>query len=101
MAVESHQLSSLLTNQLERLNINRLLQPLVKRVPVLAKVLAAIAALPGLIVLYGFPITAIILLMQLPQRYGTATTIIDWVYFATSLLAILLSSWMTLIRHMD
>ena len=95
MAVESHQLSSLLTNQLERLNINRLLQPLVKRVPVLAKILAAIAALPGLIVLYGFPFTSAILLMQLPQRLSAATTIIDWVYFATSLLAILLCSWMT------
>jgi len=95
MAVDSHQLSSLLTNQLERLNINRLLQPLVKRVPALAKVLAAIAALPGLIVLYGFPITAIILLMQLQQRFGAATTIIDWVLFATSLLAIAVCSWMT------
>ena len=95
MAVESHQLSSLLTNQLERLNINRLLQPLVKRVPGLAKVLAAIAALPGLILLYGFPITAVILLMQLPQRFGTATAIIDWVFFAISLLAIMVCSWMT------
>ena len=95
MAVESHQLPSLLTNQLERLNINRLLQPLVKRVPVLAKILAAIAALPGLIVLYGFPFTSAILLMQLPQRLSAAATIIDWVYFATSLLAIVVCSWMT------
>jgi len=95
MAVESRQLSSLLTNQLERLNFNRLLQPLVKRVPVLAKILAAIAALPGLIVLYGFPVTAVILLMQLPQRFDTATSIQDWVYFAISLLAILLCGWMT------
>ena len=95
MAVESRQLSSLLANQLERLNFNRLLQPLVKRVPVLAKILAAIAALPGLIILYGFPITAIILLMQLPQRIDTATSIQDWVYFAISLLAIMLCGWMT------
>ncbi|MDH3948829.1 MAG: hypothetical protein OEU74_07700, partial [Gammaproteobacteria bacterium] len=68
MAVESHQLSSLLANQLQRLNINRLLRPMVKRLPFLAKIMAAIAALPGLILLYGFPITAVILLMQLPQR---------------------------------
>ncbi len=95
MAVESRQLSSLLTNQLERLNFNRLLQPLVKRVPFLAKILAAIAALPGLIVLYGFPVAAVILLMQLPQRFDTATSIQDWVYFAISLLAILLCGWMT------
>ena len=95
MAVESRQLSSLLTNQLERLNFNRLLQPLVKRVPFLAKILAAIAALPGLIVLYGFPVAAVILLMQLPQRFDTATSIQDWVYVAISLLAILLCGWMT------
>ena len=95
MAVESRQLSSLLTNQLERLNFNRLLQPLVKRVPFLAKILAAIAALPGLIVLYGFPVAAVILLMQLPQRFDTATSIQDWVYVAISLLSILLCGWMT------
>ncbi|NNF95825.1 MAG: hypothetical protein HKM94_02725, partial [Halobacteria archaeon] len=95
MAVESRQLSSLLANQLERLSINRLLQPLVKRLPILAKILAAIAALPGLILLYGFPVSAIILLLQLPQRFGAATTIIDWGFFAISLLAILVCSWMT------
>lgn len=95
MAVESHQLSSLLANQLHRLNINRLLQPLVKRLPFLAKIMAAIAALPGLTLLYGFPITAIILLLQLPQRFGAATTILDWVFFATSLLTMLVCSWMT------
>ncbi len=95
MAIESRQLSSLLANQLERLNFNRLLQPLVKRVPVLAKILGVIAALPGLIVLYGFPVTAIILLTQLPQRFSAATTIQDWVIFGISLLAILVCSWMT------
>jgi hypothetical protein len=95
MAVESHQLSSLLANQLQRLNINRLLRPLVKRLPFLAKIMAAIAALPGLILLYGFPVTAVILLMQLPQRFGAATTIMDWAFFAASLLIMLVCSWMT------
>lgn len=95
MAVESHQLSSLLTKQLERLNFNRLLQPLVTRVPILANILAAIAALPGLALLYGLPITAVILLLQLPQRFGAATTIMDWVGLAVSLLAVLLCSWIT------
>ena len=95
MAVESRQLKSLLANQLQRLKVNRLLQPLAKRLPVLAKVLAAIAALPGLTLLYGFPIAAFVLLLQLPQRFSAATTIIDWVFFATSLFAMLLCSWMT------
>ena len=95
MAVESRQLKSLLANQLQRLKVNRLLQPLAKRLPVLAKVLAAIAALPGLTLLYGFPIAAFVLLLQLPQRFSAATTIIDWVFFATSLFAMLLCSWVT------
>ena len=94
MAVESRQLNSLLANQLERLKVNRLLQPLVKRLPVSAKITAAIAALPGLVLLYGFPIIAFVLLLQIPQRISTATTIIDWVFFAASLLAVLVCSWM-------
>lgn len=95
MAVESRQLTSLLTNKLERLRPTRLLQPLVNRVPLLAKILAIIAALPGLFILYGFPSVAIILLMHLPQRLNTAATIMDWALFASSLLVMLVCSWIT------
>ncbi len=95
MAVESHQLTSLLSKQLEYLNINRLLQPLVKRLPVLANVLAGIAALPGLILLFGWPITTVVLLLQLPQGLGAATSVMDWVYLAISLVGMLLCGWLT------
>ena len=100
MAVESRQMSSRLAKPLQWLNIKRLLQPLVRRIPVAANLLALFAALPGFILLFGLPITAFILLLQLPQRFATATTIMDWALFAAGILAILfcgLLSW-TIVR---
>ena len=95
MAVESRQLSSLLTNQLERLRFNRLLQPLVKRVPVLAKILAALGAFPGLLLLFGFPLTAFILLLHIPPRLSIAATLVEWVLLAIGLLAMLACGWIS------
>jgi len=100
MAVESRQMSSRLANSLQWLNIKQLLQPLVTRLPAGANILAVLAALPGFLLLFGLPVTAFILLLQLPQRFATAMTIMDWALFATSILAILfcgLLSW-TILR---
>jgi hypothetical protein len=96
MAVEFHQLSSRLVNPLRWLRINRLLQPLVTRVPAMASMLAMLAALPGFLLLFGVPLTAFILLLQLPQQIAAVTTIVDWALVAASILAILfggLVSW--------
>ena len=89
MAVESRQLSSRLAKPLQWLNIKRLLQPLVMRLPAVANILAMLAALPGFILLFGLPLTAFILLLQLPTQFATAMTIMDWALFAISIAAIL------------
>ena len=92
MAVESHQLSSRLVNPLRWLSINRLLHPLVTRVPAMASMLAMLAALPGFLLLFGVPLITLILLLQLPQQIAAATTIVDWALFAASILAIMFGS---------
>jgi hypothetical protein len=95
MAVEFLQLSSRLTNPLRWLNIKRLLQPLVTRLPTVANILAMLAALPGFILLFGLPLTAIILLLQLSQQLATATTIMDWALIAFSVVTILICGVIT------
>ena len=96
MAVEFHQLSSRLVNPLRWLNINRMLFPLVSRVPAMASILAMLAALPGFLLLFGVPLTAFLLLLQLPQQIAAVTTVVDWALVAASILTILfggLVSW--------
>jgi hypothetical protein len=92
MAVEFHQLSSRLVNPLRWLNINRLLFPLVSRVPAMASILAMLAALPGFLLLFGVPLTAFLLLLQLPQQIAAVTTVVDWALVAASILTILFGS---------
>ena len=99
MAVEFHQLSSRLANPLRWLNINRLLQPLVMRIPAMASILALLAALPGFLLLIGLPLAAVILLLQLPQGFATATTMMDWALLAISIVILLICgifSWIIL-----
>jgi len=89
MAVEFHQLSSRLVNPLRWLSVNRLLHPVVTRVPAMASILAMLAALPGFLLLFGVPLTAFILLLKLPQQIAAVTTIVDWALVAASILVIL------------
>jgi len=95
MAVESRQMSSRLANALQWLSLKRLLQPLVMRFPAMASVLALLGALPGLLLLFGMPLLALILLLQLPQQVSTAVTIMDWSLVAISVVTILLGSAIT------
>ncbi len=95
MAVESRQMSSRLANALQWLSFKRLLQPLVTRFPAMASVLALLGALPGLLLLLGMPLLALILLLQLPQQMSTAVSIIDWSLLAISVVTILLSGAIT------
>ena len=95
MAVESRQLSSRLANALRWLSLKRLLQPLVTRFPAMASILALLGALPGLLLLFGIPLLALILLLQLPQQVSSAVTVIDWSLLAISVVTILLSSAIT------
>ncbi len=99
MAVDSHHLSSRLANALQWLNLRRLLQPLVMRFPVMANILALLGALPGLLLLFGLPLLALLLLLGLPEQIATAATVIDWSLVAVNILVVLLGaifSWLTL-----
>ena len=95
MAVDSHQLSSRLANALHWLNLRRLLQPLVKRLPVIANMLAVLGALPGLLLLFGIPLLVLSLLLGLPQQIATAVTILDWLLMAMSVVIVLLGGVIT------
>jgi len=65
------------------------------RFPAMASVLALLGALPGLLLLFGMPLLALILLLQLPQQVSTAVTIMDWSLVAISVVTILLGSAIT------
>lgn len=95
MAVESRQLSSRLANSLQWLNLKRLLQPLVTRFPVIASILALLGALPGLLLVLGFPLITLILLWRLPQQIASAATIMDWSMVALSFVLIPLTGFIT------
>lgn len=87
------------SNFLQRMWVNpfslKRLDPLVKRFPFLAIFSGVLIALLGYVVLFGFPVAALLLLKQLPQQFSTITDQSGWVMLAVTLLVIAFCGWMS------
>lgn len=70
------------------------LEPLVNRFPYLAILVGVLAALPGYLVLFGFPVIALLLMLQLPEQFSETITPSDWALLSASLSAIPLCGWL-------
>lgn len=90
MAITTQHLRSLISNPFHKGGLSQLLQSLVNRFSPLGLLFGSLAALPGYLFLFFFPVITLVLVWNLPVLLYQAGSVMDWALIVISVSSLLL-----------